>query len=234
MRRLQLLVEGPPTERGIGRRPGGPGAEHDPLDGGSQRTPLPTGPLGARTGVMIVEYVHVRRRFVAGRGDGRGEHEHRRPELLLTVARAAIGQPINRIVYDENGNRQQQQATTTITAPPTTTTPPADHDHGSDHTTTTTDDSTDRRRPRPPRRQFRPDDHHDRRRPRRRRRPTARRRPCRTSPITGSGQLRPLGALECGSTLTRVGRSLGERRLASSGTFTRIERRDQSTSCVTD
>lgn len=33
-----------------------------------------------------------------------------------------IGQPINRIKYDENGNRQQQASTTSITAPPSTTT----------------------------------------------------------------------------------------------------------------
>lgn len=33
-----------------------------------------------------------------------------------------IGQPVNRVKYDANGNRQQQASTTSITAPPSTTT----------------------------------------------------------------------------------------------------------------
>lgn len=33
-----------------------------------------------------------------------------------------IGQPVNRVQYDANGNRQQQASTTSITAPPSTTT----------------------------------------------------------------------------------------------------------------
>ena len=33
-----------------------------------------------------------------------------------------IGQPINRVAYDENGNRVQQASTTSITAPPSTAT----------------------------------------------------------------------------------------------------------------
>lgn len=87
-----------------------------------------TGPRPER-GVTLVEYalflggfVLVAVTAVGGLNGSARTYFHQ--------AGSRIGEPANRIVYDENGNRQQQASTTTITAPPstappTTTTPPA-------------------------------------------------------------------------------------------------------------
>ena len=55
-----------------------------------------------------------------------------------------IGAPVNKIVYDANGNRVQQASTTSITAPPATTTTIAPTTTRATTTTTHDDDDHDR------------------------------------------------------------------------------------------